>query len=71
MPGQNGLEVIDSLRKSNSASAQSKIILCTANAMIRNSNSEILEKLDATLLKPFKEYEVAAMLAGLDPDDSQ
>lgn len=67
MPGKSGLEVVGELRKENSACKNSAIIICTANAMVRRSEDENLKLADATLLKPFKEYEVAALLAGIEP----
>lgn len=69
MPGKSGLEVIEEIRSESSASKEAALILCTANAMIKKTENPALEKVDATLLKPFKEYEIAALLAGVDHED--
>ncbi len=66
MPGKSGLEVIKEIRSKFSASQNAALILCTANAMIKKAKDPSLEMIDATLLKPFKEYEIAALLAGID-----
>lgn len=64
MPGKSGAEVIRELSERGGRNANATIILCTANAMVKSFKPEIMQMVDATLLKPFKEYEVAAILAG-------
>lgn len=71
MPGKTGLEVIEEIRLESSASKEAALILCTANAMVIKSENVALEKVDATLLKPFKEYEIAALLAGINHEEDQ
>lgn len=71
MPGKSGLEVIEEIRSESSASKDAALILCTANAMIKKTENPALQKVDATLLKPFKEYEIAALLAGIDHDEEE
>ncbi len=65
MPGKSGAEVIEELAKDGHINADAHIILCTANAMVKSFKPELLKLVDASLLKPFKEYEVAQLLAGL------
>ena len=69
MPGKSGFEVVEAIRDNDSACKGSAVILCTANAMITKTKDPALQKVDGMLLKPFKEYEVAAMLAGIDKED--
>lgn len=65
MPGKSGEEVIEELVADKGANEHANIILCTANAMVKSYKPELLKLVSATLLKPFKEYEVAALLGGL------
>lgn len=67
MPGKDGLEVIREISNTDNPNKEATLILCTANAMVSSYRPEVMNLVDATLLKPFKEYEVAALLAGFAP----
>jgi hypothetical protein len=71
MPGKSGEEVIMELKKDERLNGKTFIILCTANAMVKSFKPNLLSRVDATLLKPFKEYEVAQLLAGLNAQNSK
>ncbi len=62
MPGISGYEVIEEIRRSGSASKNSFVALCTANALVKQQAHPSLEKVDAVLLKPFREKELSAIL---------
>ncbi len=64
MPGKSGAYVIEELTRNEQLNPETTIILCTANAMVKSYKPDLMNLVDATLLKPFKEYEVAALLAG-------
>ncbi len=70
MPGKSGEEVIEELSERNHINAEAKIILCTANAMVKSFKPELLKLVDASLLKPFKEHEVAQLLGGLTSENT-
>ncbi|HAD97320.1 MAG TPA: hypothetical protein DCG19_07925, partial [Cryomorphaceae bacterium] len=57
MPGMGGWDVVRKLRTEDGPNKDSKIVLCTANAMVQKAPPELVELLDATLLKPFKEFD--------------
>ncbi len=69
MPGKSGEDVIEELSKTDHISKDAHIILCTANAMVKSFKPDLLKLVDASLLKPFKEFEVAQLLRGLSPQD--
>ncbi len=62
MPGIDGLETIARIKRNGLAGHAPCLILCTANATVKNLPEARLKNVDAVLLKPFKEYEVAAIL---------
>lgn len=70
MPGKSGEEVIEELSRENHINSDASIILCTANAMVKSYKPELLKLVDASLLKPFKEFEVAQLLGGLTSQNS-
>ncbi len=74
MPGMSGWQVVENIRANEGPNQHSKIVLCTANAMVKKTSGAQTEQLDATLLKPFKEFEVATLLAGfagMENEDKQ
>ncbi len=64
MPGMGGWELIEKIRTEEGLNRDAKIVLCTANAMVKKAPENLMKMLDATLLKPFKEFEIATLLAG-------
>ncbi len=61
LPNRPGSDLIDDIRHTSS---ETRIILCTANPLIQKQQPELLTRVDELLLKPYKEYEVAAALSG-------
>jgi signal transduction histidine kinase/HPt (histidine-containing phosphotransfer) domain-containing protein len=65
MPGISGYEVIEQLRLPESASHKSFVVLCTANALVKQDGHPTFKQVDALLLKPFKEAELHKLLGGV------
>ena len=68
MPDISGWEVVEGIRTFGESKA-SKIVLCTANALVEQQTPEKMELLDSLLLKPFKEIEVSSIIASLADAD--
>lgn len=64
LPGRSGAELLREIRESELAGSEARIFLCTANPLIAKQRPDLIETVDGLLLKPFKEYEVALLLAG-------
>ena len=61
LPQMNGSDLIADIR---SGEGITKIVLCTANPLLPKQQPDVIQQVDGFLLKPFKEYEVAAALSG-------
>lgn len=68
LPNMAGTDLIEGIRQSGQGT---KIVLCTANPLISKQQPELLGTVDGLLLKPFKEYEVAAALSGGEASSNQ
>jgi signal transduction histidine kinase/response regulator of citrate/malate metabolism len=64
LPDRSGAELITELNEKDDGPLDFKLFLCTANPLINKQHPETLEEVDGLLLKPFKEFEIAKLLAG-------
>jgi CheY-like chemotaxis protein len=64
LPDRSGAELIAELNEKDDGPLDFKLFLCTANPLINKQHPETLEEVDGLLLKPFKEFEIAKLLAG-------
>lgn len=62
MPDISGYAVIEHIRRADSSSNKSFVVLCTANALVEQDEHPMLQQVDAFLLKPFKEAELHRLL---------
>ena len=66
LPDVPGEELLYELKKGDNPNSAAKLIISTANPLVQKQEPEIVSLADALLIKPFREYEIAALLSGKD-----